>query len=169
MFPPPPLHCNSSPPRLPWQNHWSVLLHLMWYSQSLFPPRIMFFASRTLHSIFSLYRVLLTSDLLECPWVSPWTSSFLCIYYTHYLVNSIFLVITPKFLAWVSLDHQPHPSTCLFERPLQLNSRPVPFPKVFLQPSNGNSILHLFKPKILIFCDFLLSLTNHFLSLSKDC
>lgn len=45
---------------------------------------------------------------------------------------------------------------------------PLALPK-FSHFSNGCSILHLFRPEILAFCDLSLSLTNHILSLSKWC
>ena len=94
--------------------------------------------------------------------------------YLLYLVNAIYALITPRFLAWVSLLNV---STVylvrLFAYLIDISNLTVqkcsPPREFFLILVNGNPILHLFRPKLLVFCDLLLSLTNHILCLSKCC
>lgn len=86
---------------------WSVLsLYLIWHSWSLLPPWSTVFASEhyTLFIFFSSYGFLFISLVSQsAPGISSWASSLLFICYTHSLVNSISLLITPKFLAWVCI------------------------------------------------------------------
>lgn len=96
--------------------------------------------------------------------ITPWTSFLLFISYAHCLVNSIYVLITPKFLAWVSLLH--YPSICLFDRQRQLNM--LSSRKAFPHPSWWQSHPSFVQAKS-IHLLWLLAFTNHILSLSKRC